>query len=704
MAITKRKIKKRKKKLKPLKKYTPEHFFNREMSWLEFNARVLNEARDIRTPLLERIRFLTIYTSNLDEFFMKRVGGLKAHLDSSYTSYSLDGLFPDQQLELIRERVIKDNQEQEKVFLELKKELFENDIELINWKDLTPSEKGFCNGHFTKNIYPILTPLSVDSGRPFPFISNLSYSLGIYIENPMTHEKKFSRVKVPESVHRWISLPGKGNKKRFINTEDIIANNLSDLYHGMNVLDIIPFRITRNADWDHDDEDTEDLLELIEESINIRRLQEPIRIECLKAYSDTEILSYLIDSLGLSDEDVYFYETSLDYTSLSSLCDINAPELKHKEWRSLTIPNTGHGSIFESIYKKDRLIHHPYENFKTSVEKFILDAAQDPNVLSIKMTLYRTEDESPFIQALINAADNGIQVVCLIELKARFDEKRNIQWAKKMEEAGVHVVYGIVGLKTHSKIAMVVRKETNGNLLRYVHIGTGNYNSKTARLYTDMGIFTVDERLTMEVNEVFNYLTGTSLVLDYKHLLVSPVNAKSKFLFFIEEQIKRVRAGKRGAIFAKMNSLEDPVIIESLYRASQAGVIIKLVVRGFCCLKPRVSGLSENIDVISIVGRFLEHSRIYFFATGEKEWEGKFFIGSADWMHRNLHSRVEVLAPIYGPVLQQKIVYFIKTLLEDKYKSWTLKPEGHYVQSKGDVETYSHHKMMKYYLEELRKH
>ena len=703
MTIIKRKIKKKKRKLKALKKYIPEHFLNRELSWLEFNSRVLNEAKTVSTPLLERVRFLSIYTSNLDEFVMKRVGGLKAHLDSSYKSYSLDGLFPDQQLELIREKILIDNEQLEKTFKEIKNELKKHEIFLSHWSDLTTKEKEYCHQYFEKELYPILTPLSVDSGRPFPFISNLSYSFGLIIQNPMSKEKKFSRVKVPEGSHEWIEIPASSkNKRKFINTSEIIENNLSKLYHGMSIINVMPFRITRNADWEHDDEDTEDLLGLIEESVNIRRLQEPIRIECLKNH-DKGMLEYLMKEMGLTESELYMYSENLDYLSLASLCNLKLPELKNKEWRPLTPPYFSDLDMFEVIDKEDRLVHHPYENFKTSVERFIIDASRDSDVLSIKMTLYRTEDNSPFIQALINAAENGIQVVCLIELKARFDEKRNIQWARKMEQAGVHVVYGIVGLKTHSKIAMVVRRDKSGELLRYVHIGTGNYNSKTARLYTDLGLFTTDQKITSEINEVFNYLTGTSLMLDYEHLLVSPVNAKSKFLKKIQQQEQRAKNGKKGYIFAKMNSLEDPVIIEALYKASKEGVKVDLIVRGFCCLKPALKGLSENISVYSVVGRFLEHSRIYYFSDGNEEWSGEFFIGSADWMHRNLHSRVEVMVPIYSRKIKKDLSKFIEILLSDKYKSWKMKSDGTYEQLKGDVTTCTHDKMMQLILREHQK-
>lgn len=696
------KIKKKKKVFKPSKKYIADHFFNRELSWLEFNYRVLNEAIDDRTPLLERCRFLSIYSSNLDEFVMKRVGGLKGQLESDFSYISIDGLLPKEQLKRIREKLLVDNRTQEETFEKIKTQLEKEKVQLLKWDQINPKEIEYCNEYFERNIFPLLTPLSVDSGKPFPFISNLSYSFGLYLKNPITQEKSFSRVKVPDNIHKWIPLPkNEKGEWRLINTTSIIKANLSALYHGLEILEVMPFRVTRNADWEHADEDTEDLLELIEESVNFRRLQEPVRLECLND-SSQEMLNYLIEELDLKEDDVYFYDKTLDYLSMSSIADLNIPHLSYPEWRPLTQATFQRGDLFERIRERDLFVHHPYDNFVTSTERFIVEASEDPQVLSIKMTLYRTGDNSQFIKSLIEAAENGKQVVCLIELKARFDEKRNIYWARKMEEAGVHVVYGVVGLKTHSKIAMVVRKESNGGLLRYVHIGTGNYNSKTARLYTDLGLFTVNPKITVEVNEVFNYLTGTSLKIDYKNLLVAPINAKSTFLRLIEKQMKRAQAGKKVRIVAKMNSLEDAVITEALYAASSAGVSIELIVRGFCCLKPGIKDLSENIKVTSIIGRFLEHSRIYFFSDGESEWSGDYYIGSADWMHRNMHARVEVLVPITDDQVQEKIAFFLEALDKDKRSAWELNSTGQYSQRKGSEKSGTHNFMMEKTLAEIK--
>lgn len=685
---------KTKKKKKPsLKKSdTPHYYFNRETSWLEFNTRVLYQAQETRWPLLERMRYLSIYVTNLDEFIMKRVGGIKHYLESEYIFTSADGLQVEEQLDTIRNKVIEDNIVLEQTYFEIKKELESHNLFMLNWDQLNSKEIEFCNKYFNDHYFPILTPLSVDPGKHFPFISNLSYSLGVFLQSPYeVHEKIFSRVKIPDIAQEWVKLPGKD--ARFVRSEDIIKNNLEHLYRGMKILEVMPFRVTRNADWDHDDEDTEDLLEMVEESINERRLQDPIRLEVLEDANE-QMTKYLMSELKLTTKDVYTFKKVLDYSSLNSLVNLDIPKLRFSDWRPITMPWFQRGSIFDKIKEKDRLVHHPYENFSTSVERFISQAATDPEVMSIKMTLYRTGDNSPFIKALIEAAENGKQVVCLIELKARFDEKRNIYWARKMEQAGVHVVYGVVGLKTHSKIALVVKKDKQ-KLTSFCHIATGNYNAKTARLYTDIGLFSANEKITREVSEIFNYLTGTSLKSDYKNLLISPINAKSSFLHKISHQIKLAKAGKRAYIFAKMNALEDIKLINALYEASQHGVKIDLIVRGFCVLKPQVKGLSENINVYSIIGRFLEHSRIYYFSSGEESQEkDEIYIGSADWMHRNLHGRVEVMAPIYDMDLKHQILDYMLITLSDKRTLWTMNAKGEYSLKKSTETKGTQEKMM----------
>lgn len=673
---------------------TPHYYFNREISWLDFNTRVLFQAQDERWPLLERMRYLSIYVTNLDEFIMKRVGGINHYLESDYMYISADGLQVIDQLQKIREKVISDNEVLESTFLKIREELKNHQIHMLEWEELSKEDIEFCNEYFYSHYFPILTPLSVDPGKHFPFISNLSYSLGVFLQSPYeVHEKIFSRVKIPDSAQEWVRLPG--NDIRFISSESIISNNLEHLYRGMEILSVMPFRVTRNADWDHDDEDTEDLLEMVEESINERRLQEPIRLEVL-ADANEEMTKYLMSELKLTSRDKYTFKKFLNYSSLNSIVNLEIPKLRFKDWRPITMPWFQRGSIFDKIKEKDRLVHHPYENFSTSVERFITQAAHDPDVLSIKMTLYRTGDNSPFIKALIEAAENGKQVVCLIELKARFDEKRNIYWARKMEQAGVHVVYGVVGLKTHSKISLVVRKEAKGNLNTYCHIATGNYNAKTARIYTDIGLFTADKSITREVSEIFNYLTGTSLKSDYKKLLISPINAKSSFLAKITQQIKFAKSGKRAYIFAKMNALEDLKLINALYEASKAGVKIDLVVRGFCVLKPQVKELSENIRVYSVIGRFLEHSRIYTFSSGEESPENdEIYIGSADWMHRNLHGRVEVMVPLFDKDLKKQINDYQDIILSDKRTMWELNGDGNYTLKKSSQLEGTQEKMMK---------
>lgn len=676
------------------------HFFNRELSWLEFNSRVLNEAVDSRTPLLERLRFLSIYTSNLDEFVMKRVGGLKGQVASEYSFTSVDGLSPEEQLKKIREKVLKDNQIQENTFFQIKEELIDHNILLSHYKNLNDDQKKYCYQYFNDHFFPILAPLSVDSGKPFPFISNLSISFGIYLKHPFADEVIFSRVKVPEFILKWIEVPTNDNQRVYINSLEIIEHHLHSLYHGHEILDTMLFRVTRNADWEHSDEDTEDLLVLIEESINSRRLQEPIRIECLRSKNNEKMLSYLMKELKLTQDDLYFYDSNIDFLSLNSIADLNISQLKYKEWRPITPEWATRDNIFNKIKEKDRFVHHPYENFQSTTERLIIDASKDSNVLSIRMTLYRTEENSLIIKSLIDAAENGIQVVCLIELKARFDEKRNIYWAKMMEEAGVHVVYGIIGLKTHTKIAMIVRKEKDGSLLRYAHIGTGNYNSRTAKLYTDLSLFTVNKKLTSEINEVFNYLTGSSLKTNYENLIIAPVNAKSTFIKKIHDCIKASKKNKQIEIIAKMNSLEDTAITEALYKASQAGVKIVLIVRGFCCLRPGVKGLSDNIRVISIIGRFLEHSRIFYFGDIDKKWEGEFYFGSADWMHRNMHSRVEVITPIDSQEIKSELSYFLEILLKDRRSAWELLSNGSYKQFSGSLNSGTHLKMMQRFIKD----
>lgn len=678
----------------------PTHFLNRDVSWLHFNRRVLAEAADKRNPLLERLRFLIIFSSNLDEFVMKRVGYLKHQISSGFTHRSVDGLTTEEQLTAIRKHINEDLEKQRGIYLGLVAELERNNIFIYDYEDLHGEDQEFLNNYFKRKVFPVLTPLSVDPGHPFPFISNLSYSLGMILKNPQTETVLFSRVKIPEVIPGLIALPRvDGEKKfRFVTTVTLVRSNLYHLYPGMDIQQTVPFRVSRNADVDHREDEAQDLLILVEEGIKERRLAECVRLEIHKD-TDPSMSSFLKDSLEINDEDIYLMDFPIDFSILKVIVDLDLPELKFKPW-SPVIPKPffENHNIFNLIRQGDVLLHHPYDSFSGTVEKFIATAADDPNVLTIKMTLYRTGDNSPFIRNLIKAAEKGKQVVCLVELKARFDEQRNIVWAQKLEDAGVHVVYGILGLKTHTKTALIVRQEHDGEIMSYAHVGTGNYHSQTSNLYTDLGLLTCNKRVCEEVAEVFNYLTGSSLKTDYNVILVAPVNMKSTFMNLIQREIKNKKAGKPARIIAKMNSMEDEVITEALYEASQAGVEVTLIVRGFCCLKPGMKGISENIKVISIIGRFLEHSRIFYFANGSANpMEGEFFIGSADWMHRNLHNRVELITPIFDIKLKEKLWEFVDIMLNDNRQAWVLNEDGSYSQktpADGEEERGTHQILM----------
>jgi len=661
----------------------PTHFLNRDISWLQFNRRVLHEASDKRNPLLERLRFLIIFSSNLDEFVMKRIGYLKNQIISGFTHRSVDGQTPQEQLAGIRKHINVDLESQRAIYMGLVAELQRQDIFIYDFEELALDDQEFLKSYFKRKIFPVLTPLSVDPGHPFPFISNLSYSLGMILKNPMTDSILFSRVKIPEVIPGLIQLPRQeGEKKfRFVTTVTLVRSNLHMLYPGMEIQQTVPFRVSRNANFDQREDEAQDLLILVEEGIKERRLAECVRLEIHKS-TDPNITSFLKESLEILEEDIYEMDFPIDFMILKSIVDLDLPQLKFKPWSPI-IPKAfaENPNIFSLIRQGDVLLHHPYESFVGTVEKFLSAAADDPHVLTIKMTLYRTGDNSPFIRNLIKAAEKGKQVVALVELQARFDEQRNIVWAQKLEDAGVHVVYGILGLKTHTKTTLVIRQESDGEIMSYAHIGTGNYHSQTSSLYTDLGLLTCNQRVCSEVIEVFNYLTGSSLKTDYHELLIAPINMKSTFMNKIREEIKNKQAGKPARIIAKMNSMEDEIITEALYEASVAGVEIILIVRGFCCLRPGIKGLSDNIKVISIIGRFLEHSRVFYFANGsDKPSEGDYYIGSADWMHRNLHNRVELITPIYDPKLKDKLWEFIDIMLQDNRLAWLLNEDGSYTQ------------------------
>jgi polyphosphate kinase len=661
-----------------------EFLLNRELSWLAFNDRVLHEALDERTPLLERVRFLGIFTSNLDEFFMKRVGGLKRQVLAGVMPRSVDGLSPAQQLAAIRAAVIAMLATQARCFHEqLRPALAAEQIHLLPWGQLTEAERLFAHKHFRKNLFPVLTPMAVDPGHPFPFLSNLSLSLGVRLSLPKSDEHLFARVKVPEMLPIWLRLETGEfpNQFRFVSVVELLSHNLDALFPGMELISVTPFRVARNADVERDEEDAEDLLELIEQELRERRFAQIVRLEH-GPKPDPWTLDFVVRELELSELDVYELPGELDYTDLQPIAELPLPRLKYEPWGAVIPPRLADdgADIFNVIRTSDLLVHHPYESFNDSVERFVRTAADDPKALAIKLTLYRIGDSRSLMDSLIRAAEAGKQVVCMVELKARFDEQRNILWAQQLEKAGVHVFYGMVGLKTHTKLAMVVRQDTDG-LRTYVHISTGNYNVQTARLYTDLGLFTCRPTITDEVVELLHYLTGRSLKSDYRSLLVAPLNMRQEFVKLIEREVENHQAGQPAGIIAKMNSLEDGAIIRALYKASQAGVPIDLIVRGFCCLRPGVPGLSANIRVISVIGRFLEHSRIFYFRNGEQNpLDGRFFIGSADWMYRNLKNRVEVVTPIEDATARQRLWQTLEILLSDRRQAWIMQSDGSYVQ------------------------
>lgn len=662
----------------------PDWFINRELSWLKFNRRVLHEAEDERTPLLERVKFLSIFSSNLDEFFMKRVGGLKRQVAAGMNTTTLDGMTPGQQLQALRLEVQSQLMIQADCYVDkILPSLSENGIDLLRWGDLTSKEQVLANRYFQENVFPILIPLAVDPGHPFPFISNLSLSLGVTLRHPNQEEKLFARIKVPEVLPQWIRLESGefSEKYRFVSLSDLIRHNLDKLFPNMVLLDVMPFRITRNADVECDEEDAEDLLELVEQEVRERRFARVVRLEH-GPNPDQWIREYLMQELELDEEDIYEMPAEIDYQSLKVVSDLNLSNLKDPPFTPV-VPGVfadEETDIFTLIRRGDLLVHHPYESFTASVGRFIRSAATDPKVLAIKMTVYRIGYDNPLIHTLIQAAEAGKQVVCLVELKARFDEERNIFWAQALERAGVHVVYGVLGLKTHSKVTLVVRQESDG-LKSYAHIGTGNYHLQTTRVYTDLGLFTCDAAITEDLIELFHYLTGRSLKRDYRKLLVAPMNMKERFLQMIEREATNAREYKPSRIIAKMNSLEDHTVCEALYRASQCGVKIDLIIRGFCTLRPGVPNLSENIRVISVIGRFLEHSRIFYFQNGSDDpLGGDFYIGSADWMYRNLLSRVEIVTPVEERALRQKLWEIFEIMLCDHRQAWELQSDGTYIQ------------------------
>ena len=656
-------------------------FLNREISWLDFNHRVLELAQDTTWPLLERVRYLAIFSSNLDEFFMKRVGGLQRQRTGNVGEVSLDGLTVQEQLDAIRRHVEPMLAEHARCWqADLEPALAREGITIHSYSGLADADRSAADDYFRRHVFPILTPLAVDPGHPFPFISNLSKSLGVMLEHPGRAEPSWVRIKVPENLPRWVPVPTA--RFAFVPLEQVIAGNLGLLFPGMRVIEWAMFRATRNADIEMDADDADDLLELVEQELRRRRLARVVRLELPTGMSQA-MRDFIVAGLEVTPADVYASDGPIDLDDLFAIADLALPALKVKPWVSLVPPRlTGDDvDFFEVIRSGDLMVHHPYESFAASVERFVHAAVTDPKVLAIKMTLYRTSSDSRFVPDLIRAAEMGKQVAVLVEIKARFDEQRNLELAQRLEKAGVHVVYGLVGLKTHTKITMVVRDEPDG-LRTYCHIGTGNYNAKTASLYTDLGLFTCNPAIGEDVIDLFHFLTGRSLKRDYRKLLVAPVNMRDRFLSKIRREIDHARAGRPARIVAKMNSLQDPKIITSLYEASHAGVTVDLIVRGFCCLRPKVPGLSDNVRVFSILGRFLEHSRIFWFQNAAVPTPGggagtdEFFIGSADWMYRNLDYRVEAITPVDDPALRERLREILDIMLADKGHAWELEPDG----------------------------
>ncbi len=677
----------------------PEYYFNRELSWLEFNRRVLAEALDKRTPLLERLKFMAIFSSNLDEFFMVRVAALKKQVAAEVSNRSADGRTPNEQLEAIAEVLTPMIKEQHQHFEKvLTKELTKSGIHLLNYVDLNQEQTSYINNYFEDYIFPVLTPLAVDPSHPFPYISNLSLNLAVVLKDPAIDNELFARVKIPNVLPRFIALPeqlrqkqrGKSGVWTGVPMEQIVTHNLEYLFPGMTILESYAFRVTRNADLSVEEDEADDLLLAIEKELQKRRIGgSSVRLE-VEASIPPELRSIIIGELALEESDVYDIDGLVGLGDLMSFLSLPLPELKDKPWNAVLPPRLSwlqeqesNGSsegenFFNVIRHGDILVHHPYHSFSSTVLRFITEAAHDPDVLAIKMTLYRTSGDSPIIKALIAAAENDKQVVALVELKARFDEENNIIWARKLEQSGVHVVYGVTGLKTHTKITLVVRQEKE-KIRRYVHIGTGNYNPKTAKIYTDLGLLSCREELGADLTDLFNFLTGYSRQKSYRKLLVAPVSLRDRMVEMIKREAENCRKGKTGRIVAKMNSLVDQQVIQHLYEASQAGVEIDLIIRGICCLRPGLAGISEKIRVISIIGRFLEHSRIFYFNNDGQE---EMYIGSADWMTRNLSRRVEAVTPIESREIFSDLQEILGVMLADNRKAWELQSDGTFVQRK----------------------
>ncbi len=681
-----------------------DRFLDRELSWLAFNQRVLELAEDPDLPLLERVRFLAIFASNLDEFFMVRVAGLKRRIATGIAVTAASGLSPRQVLEAISEKAHELQDRHARVFAErVQPELAADGITLVRWDDLGESEQDRLRKFFRRQIFPVLTPLAVDPAHPFPYISGLSLNLAVVVVNPSTGKEHFARVKVPPLLPRFIAVDASGRPSApdvqaasvekgpmsFVPVEDVISEHLEHLFPGMEVIEHHTFRVTRNEDVEVEEDDAENLLQAMEKELLRRRFGPPVRLELAEGISP-RIRQLLVRELGMAPEEVYELPAPLDYTGLNVIADLDRAELQFPRFVPTThrqlaeVESATPTEVFAKIRERDILLHHPYDSFSTSVQTFLEQAAADPAVLAIKQTLYRTSGDSPIVDALIDAAEAGKQVLALVEIKARFDEQNNISWARKLEQAGVHVVYGIVGLKTHCKLSLVVRQEADG-LRRYSHVGTGNYHPKTARLYTDLGLLTADPEVGQDLTRLFNQLSGYAPKSRFHRLLVAPRSVRAGLIERIEREADAARAGEPAWIKIKVNSMVDEAVIDALYRASQAGVSVDLVVRGICALRPGVPGLSENIRVRSILGRFLEHSRIFAFANAVPDPDATFegtevYIGSADLMHRNLDRRVEALLRVADPDQVTEIVDLVDESMDDGTSSWHLESDGAWVR------------------------
>lgn len=663
-----------------------DRFLDRELSWLRFNQRVLELAEDPDLPLLERVRFLAIFTSNLDEFFMVRVAGLKRRIAAGVAVPAASGLMPTEVLDVIWATSRELSERQARLFLDdIVPALTDAGIELVRWEDLDKEEQKACKRLFKDRVFPVLTPLAVDPAHPFPYISGLSLNLAVLLRNPKTGKEHFARVKVPPIFERFVPV---GNQ-RFVPLEDVIGEHLKRLFPGMEVLEVHSFRVTRNEDLEVEEDDAENLLTALEKELLRRRFGPPVRLEVEESIAP-QVLELLVSELGVAEEEVVKLRGPLDLRGLHDIADLPRQELKYPAFLPIThtrladVESSAPVDVFKAARRHDVLLHHPYDSFATSVQRFIEQAAADPHVLAIKQTLYRTSGDSPIIDALIDAAEAGKQVLVIVEIKARFDEQANIRWARKLEQAGCHVVYGLVGLKTHCKLAMVVRDEGRhgAGIRRYTHIGTGNYNPKTSRMYEDVGLITVDERIGEDVAHLFNNLSGWSRNATYEELLVAPDSIRDGLVERIHREIAHHQAGRPARIRLKANSVVDEAVIDALYLASQAGVPVELLVRGICALRPGVPGLSETVTVRSVLGRFLEHSRIFWFDNGG---EPEAWIGSADMMHRNLDRRVEVLVRLPGSDEVGAIADLLDLAFAPDTNAWVLDSDGVWTRNDGTV-------------------